>query len=456
MVKKIQAFTLFLFLILLVTCSPSEKITYNPETAILLQNIAVFNAESGRMNQPQDVLIDGEKIVAIRPTKSKLDAADSIDCSGKYVIPGLCDSHTHLSFLTPQGEESLRAALAEFVHRGVLYVRDVGGPIDVISRMKSRITSGQLTGPEIFFTGPMFESSPLHWEQFNETLPGFTIALNTKEDVDIKLLELAGSGAKLMKTFNNVKPELYPYIVEIAQKNHLRIVHDPGRPLLHWIPIHMALEQGITSIEHAMAPWPYVLKDEYREKLDALTDPDADPAQQVKFSVQMAELGLAGISDKRLKDLSDLMIANGAVLCPTLRAFRASEEEIETTEAKGEPTEEQKAKGRINSGMNVVNEYFVKKLSDYGVEMLVGQDNIEAVGTLEEMILMNEAGVTELEVLRGATIYAMEWLEVDDRYGTVEPGKIADLVVLNSNPLDDIAHVGDVFMVIQHGEIVKK
>lgn len=454
--KKIQIFTLILVSILLVTCSSSEKIAYNPETAILLQNIAVFNAESGSMNQPQDVLIDGEKIVAIRPAGSKLEAAESIDCIGKYVIPGLCDSHTHLSFLTPQGEESMGAALAEFVHRGVLYVRDVGGPIDVISRMKSRITSGQLTGPEIFFTGPMFESSPLYWENFNKTLPSFTVALDTKEDVDIKLPELAGQGAKLMKTFNNIKPELYPYIVEVAQKNHLKIVHDPGSPLFNWVPIHKALEQGITTIEHAKAPWPYVLKDEYRGKHDTLIGPDADPAQQSKFSDQMAELGLAGISDKRLKDLSDLMITNDAVLCPTFRAFKAFEEEIKAVEAKGELTEEQKARQRFLSGMNAVSDYFVNRLSEYGVKMLVGQDNIEAVGTLEEMVLMNEAGVTELEVLRGATIYAAEWLEVDDRYGTVEQGKIADLLVLNSNPLDDIAHVGDVFMVIQHGEIVRR
>jgi imidazolonepropionase-like amidohydrolase len=170
----------------------------------------------------------------------------------------------------------------------------------------------------------------------------------------------------------------------------------------------------------------------------------------------MAELGLAGISDERLKDLSEIMIANDAVLCPTFRAFKAFEEEIKAAEAKGELTEEQKARQRMLSGMNAVSDYFVKKLSEYGVKMLVGQDSIEPVGTLEEMVLMNEAGVTELEVLRGATIYAAEWLEVDDRYGTVEPGKIADLIVLNSNPLDDIAHVGDVFMVIQHGEIVKK
>jgi hypothetical protein len=408
------------------------------------------------MNQPQDVLIDGEKILAIRPAWSKLEAAASIDCSGKYVIPGLCDSHTHLSFLTTQGEESLRAALAEFVHHGILYVRDVGGPTDVISQMNSKITSGQLLGPEIFYTGPMFESSPLHWEQFNEALPGFTVALDTEEDVDKQLPELAGKGARLMKTFNNIKPELYPYIVEIARKNQLKIVHDPGSPLFNWIPIHVALEQGITTIEHAKAPWPYVLKDEYRVRHDALTGPDADPEQQAKFSVQMAELGLESISDQRLKDLSDLMIENDAVLCPTLRVFKVFEKELKAAEEKGELTEDQKIRQKVISGMNNVSYHFVKKLSEYGVEMLVGHDDIEPVGTLEEMVLMKEAGVTDLEVLRGATIYASEWLEVDDRYGSVELGKIADLVVLNSNPLDDIAHVGDVYMVIQHGEIVKK
>ena len=454
--RKIHALPVIIFSILLAVCSSSEKTAYNPETAVLLQNIAVFQADSGRMSHPQDVLIDGEKIVAIKPGGSTLEAAQTIDCSGKYVIPGLCDSHTHLSFLVPQGDGSMKAALAEFVQRGVLYVRDVGGPTDVISRMKSQITSGQLTGPDIFFTGPMFESSPLHWEQFNKDLPGFTVALDTKEDVDRQLTELAGQGAKLMKTFNNIKPELYPYIVEIARKNHLRIVHDPGGALFNWVPIHTALEQGITTIEHAKAPWPYVLKDEYREEHDALIGPDADPAKQSTFSAQMAELGLAGISDQRLKDLADLMIASDAVLCPTLLVYRGFEEEIKAAEAKGELSEEQEARNRFLSGMKEVSEYFVKKLAGYGVKMLVGHDNFDPPGTLEEMILMNETGITELEVLRGATIYAAKWLEVDDRYGSIEPEKIADLVVLNSNPLDDIAQVGDVFIVIQHGKIVKK
>jgi hypothetical protein len=454
--KKMQTFSIILFSILLATCSSSEKITHNPESALLLQNAAVFDAKSGKMNQPQDVLIDGEKIISLEPGGSKIEAVESIDCTGKYVIPGLCDSHTHLAFLTTKSEDSMKAELADFVHRGVLYVRDVGGPIDVMSKLKNKITSGEWEGPEIFYTGPMLESSPLHWEGFNKELPGFTVALDKKEDVDKLLPELADKGAKLIKTFMNIKPDLYPYIVEIANKNHLKIVHDPGLPLFNWVPIDVAVELGITTIEHAKAPWPYVLKDEYRRKHDALISPDADPEQRMKFMLQMAELGIVSISEKRLKNLSTLMIENNTVLCPTLRVFKDWEEEDQTGEAEGEITEEQNSRKKSATGTKAVSEYFVRMLSANGVKLLVGQDNNDAVGTLEEMILMKAAGVTDVEVLKGATIYAADWLELDDKYGAVEPGKIADLVVLNSNPLDDIAHVGDVFMVIRHGEIVKK
>jgi imidazolonepropionase-like amidohydrolase len=454
--KTMHAYALVLLSIIVHSCSSSEKISYNPETALLLQSAALFDSKSGEMTEPQDILIDGEKIIAIQPADSGIAAAQSIDCSGKYVIPGLCDSHTHLAFLTTSGDDSLRAELAEFVHRGVLYVRDVGGPIDVMSNMKERIAAGEIVGPEIFHTGPMFESSPLHWVEFNKTLPDFTVALDKKEDIDNLLPQLATKGASLLKTFNNISPDLYPYIVEIANKNHLKIVHDPGSPLLNWVPIHTALELGITSIEHAKAPWPYVLKDEYRTQHDALVGAHADPEEQAAFTRHMAELGLASVSEERLRDLSTRMIDKNAVLCPTLRIFKVWEEELQAAAAQAELTEDQKRREAILTGMKAVSEHFVRVLSANGVKLLVGQDNSRAAGTLEEMLLMKEAGVTNVEVLKGATTYAAEWLEVDHTYGAVEPGKIADLVILNSNPLDDIAHVSDISMVMQHGKIEMK
>jgi len=301
----------------------------------------------------------------------------------------------------------------------------------------------------------MFESTPLYWGDFNNVLADFTVALDTKEDVDSMLLNLAGKGAKLIKTFNNIIPELYPYIVEVARQNQLKIVHDPGSPLFNWVPINEALEMGITSIEHAKAPWPYVLKDEYRERHDSLIGPNIGMGEQMNLMLQIAELGITSISEKRLEDLAILMNENKSVLCPTLHIFKVLEEESQDDPAESELTEEQKIRKTVSAGMKEVSDYFVQELSRYGVKMLVGQDGINADGTSEEMVLMKEAGVPDVEVLRGATIYAAEWLEVDDKYGSVETGKIADLVMLNANPLDDISSVSDILMVIQAGEILE-
>jgi imidazolonepropionase-like amidohydrolase len=102
-----------------------------------------------------------------------------------------------------------------------------------------------------------------------------------------------------------------------------------------------------------------------------------------------------------------------------------------------------------------VSTHIVRELSGNGVRLLVGQDSCEAAGTLEEMRLLVEAGVPEVEVLKGATTYAAHWLEADDRFGSLEPGKSADLVVLNADPLADIANVGDIHLVIQKGNVVE-
>ena len=425
---------------------------------IIIKHANIIDVHTGELMKNKDIGISGGQITTISriPIRSTSDHTITIEGRDKYVIPGLCDSHTHLAFLTITGGDTLKTELDDFIHRGVLYVRDVGGPIDVMNSLKNRITSGELAGPEIFYTGPMFESSPLYWREFNNVLADFTIALDNKEDVDSLLLDLARKDAKLIKTFNNIKPELYPYIVEVAKQNRLKIVHDPGGPLFNWIPIDAAIEMGITTIEHAKAPWPYVLKDEYREKHDSLIGPDVGMGQQMNLMLQIAELGIASVSEKRLEDLSVIMIENESVLCPTLRVFKEWEGEEQANQAEGELTEEQKTRITITAGMKEVSNYFVQELSRYGVKMLVGQDGIDPLGTSEEMVLMKEAGVPDIEVLRGATIYAAEWLEVDDRYGSVEVGKFADLVVLNINPLEDIAHVGDVFLVLQHGKIVKK
>jgi imidazolonepropionase-like amidohydrolase len=88
------------------------------------------------------------------------------------------------------------------------------------------------------------------------------------------------------------------------------------------------------------------------------------------------------------------------------------------------------------------------------VKMLVGQDGFEADGTFAEMLELKSCGVSEAEILRGATIYPARWLGVDDRLGSIAPGKEANLLVVAEDPLKEIGCLSTPFAVIREGRII--
>ncbi|MGA2587516.1 MAG: amidohydrolase family protein [Candidatus Aminicenantales bacterium] len=430
---------------------------------ILLENVRVFDVSTGRMSEPQSILIMGTRISAVGHIQDPGKKVQRIDCAGKFAVPGLFDCHTHLIELTAKGDDGLKAGLAEFVSRGVTQVRDVGGPIDVLSRTSRRIAEGELTGPEIFYTGPMLEHTPLTWGHLNKQFPGFTVALDSNADVDSVLPELGRKGATIIKTFNNIDPGVYRHIVEVAKRCGLKIVHDPGAPLFHWIPMDQALDLGVTSIEHAKSPWPVVLKDPLKQEHDRLVGPGANQMAQMAFLMKAAGLGVASVSEDRLKKLAEKMNEKGAFLCATLQVLTSNsmeKEAIEETKRQMKvdtlPAPVLEMIRKVVDGMKAVSRHFVREFAGYGVKMLVGQDGCDAAATFSEMRTLKEGGVRESEIIKGATIYPAQWLGVDDRLGSIAPGKQANILVVNGDPLSDIAQLEATFMVIRNGKPVSR
>jgi imidazolonepropionase-like amidohydrolase len=427
--------------------------------SIVLRDVRVFDVHTGGMSEPRDVLIEEDRITQVGPGIDAAPGRREIDCAGKYAVPGLFDCHTHLCHLTEEGDEGLRAGLEAFIKSGVTQVRDVGGPIDILSDMAGRVAAGEITGPEIFYTGPMLESSPLTWEKVNEKFPGFTVAIDSPEDADRVIPALARQGAPIIKTFNKIDKDLYAHIVEVARQHGLKIVHDPGTPLFHWMPMDEALDLGITSIEHAKAPWPVVLNDELKQAHDRLVGPEAAEMAQQMFMMQVFESGLDSISREKLVRLADQMKEKGAYLCPTLKVLTDMEESVveqikeeQNLEEIPEPMMAMIRKGL--AAMETVSRYFVSELSSQGVKLLVGQDGHEAADTIDEMRYLSACDVPAAEIIRGATIYPARWLGVEDRLGAVAPGRQANILVVDGNPLEDIDHLGSAFIVVQKGRMV--
>jgi len=431
--------------LLATTCSSSVE---EPRSDLFISNVHLFLEEAGAFSDPTSILIRDGRIVEVGPLISEGQAEATIDGGGAFALPGLWDSHVHLSPLALGGADSVAAQLARFVNSGVLYVRDMGGPINVIAPMAEHIATDQTTGPRIFFAGPMAERPPLYWEALNEQLPGFTVPIESTEDVDKLVVSVADAGGSLLKVFGKWDRELLRRLLMRAREEALRVALDPGLPFFQDVPVDTALVLGITSIEHAHSAWQSVLPDNLKAAHDSVVS-GTDMSARAAYANGVIPLGKATIDSAALSALGRRWAAAGAYFCPTLRV--AEHRRSEPPALPGAPS-----KGdllRFWGGYADAATEITRVLSAEGVPLLIGQDGQDASATVEEMELLVRIGVPPEEVLRAATIHPARWMGMDRELGSLVPGKTADLVITQDDPLKDIGTLRRPLFVIQNGVI---
>lgn len=408
---------------------------------ILLKNINYFDVENAVMKKNADIIIENNLIKEIKKsTKENSSDFKIIDCTSKYAVPGLFESHAHLCWLTTFENNEKEKILKQFVKKGITQVRDVGGPFDVLKKMKEDINSNKMIGPEIFYAGPMLERSPLNWEKFNEKLPGFTVPINTEEDVDKIVRKLQENKASLIKTFNKFDLEIYKYFVKESKKINLPITHDPGAPLFNSIPMDLAIDLGIKCIEHGKAPWPTVLKDELQKEHDKLLNSKYKPEEYKAFAMKIFSMGIDSISIKKLHKLADKMVQNNVYICPTLTVFKNKSEE------KDKKTTE------IVKTLYMMSSFFIEELIKQKVKIIVGIDSC-LPNTFKEIKILKNLGLSEKEIIKGATKYPAVWLNIYDKYGSIKSNKKANILIVNKNPLENIENLTNIHSVLKEGDI---
>lgn len=424
---------------------------------ILLKHVDIFDVRNGTFRDNLDIMIRHNVIRDVGKVGSVgTNSVSHIDCSGKFAIPGLFECHAHLAQLTTMEDETKKAMLRKFVNNGITQVRDVGGPLNILRNMKDSISRGELDGPEIFYAGPMLEKGPLAHAMANKTLPGFTVEINSKEDARNIIKELSDGGASLVKTFNKFDVDVFRFLVTEAKKHKLPVVHDPGKPLFHSIPMDKGIDFGVRCFEHGPAPWDAVLREDIKSERDELLKAKADPERLMAFTEKVFSLGRESISQEKLKNLIDKMIRNSVYFCPTLHAFiyiaGLSPEEILRAR---ELTEDQVA--RYKKTIEVCGEmgtFFTREMVKRNVKILVGQDGFNPDFTLNEMQLLGAAGLSESEIIKGATIYPAEWLGIAEQIGSISANMMANILILNKNPLENIENLKTAYLVLQNGKVM--
>lgn len=435
---------------------------------ILLTGLSVVDVRTGTVIEEQTLTLRGDRIEALGDPlpPSVLAGATVYDHSGHYVIPGLTDMHVHFR----NGPDSDLAEenalwLRQYPGFGVTAVRDAGGDLpDQVLSWRDAIERGDQAGPRIFTSLRKLDGPTGGWEG--------SIRLASPADAVPAIDELESAGADFIKLYDgSIAGDVY--LAAIAE-SELRGLKTAGHLPLN-VMFDDAIAAGLDSVEHEL----FLAKAASGEEAAIAADMAARVASGADYSyyAELARLQESP-SGEKLDASLDLMIRRGTAMTPTLYIGRVLDTMTDASIHESDPrlaevpsglraTFQLRVQRLVGRSSDVLerdleimakNRELVKAAADRGVIILAGSDTGAVNSYLypgdslhRELAELVAAGLTPLQALQGATLHAAAWLNRSHDFGTIEPGKLADLVILDSNPLDDITNTRSIVAVLQSG-----
>ena len=360
----------------------------------------------------RDIVIEGNRISQVKPASSgEPGPVSALDLSGKYLIPGLMDTHVHCLDLEPRA----------FLAYGVTTIRDAGGPLLRLQQLQELIESDRIVGPRLFFCGPSFDG-PAAFDGYASSIDGMDIH-NEGEAVG-RVRRLRRGGADYIKLYERLARGPKRAAIRAAAAAGLNVIGHAER--MPAFTTHLL--DGIGTMEHGLDSRFY---DDFRQLIVQIgTFYDA---------TMMAIAGDLWYLDGHpevLRDPHFLSLAPADVMDGYRR--RAARENF-TREAleshireKAEPLYDLARSRQIVAGTDA-------KVTPPGISLHW------------EMEAMAVGGLSPQQALQAATIDAAYSMGIDKDLGSIDVGKLADIVVLNRNPLVDIGATKDIALIIKNG-----
>lgn len=401
---------------------------------------------TGSTPRVMTVIVEGDRIAAIAPEgQGAIPRGTTIvDGRGKYLIPGLWDMHVHI------GSHSDGAKLLpRLVAYGITGVRDMASPVDDILRLRRERAAGTLLGPRIVAAGPILQQ-PLPFE----TPP--LVRSVTGAGARLVVDDLHGKGVDFIKVGDTLTRDAYFAIASEAQR--------VGMPFAGHLPVSVtaieAARAGQRSIEHLGSAG-------FRNVLIACSSDEAALMSEVRDVLARALAGgpspdemlyrsafLTRLVETYSRDKATALFAafrdHGTWQVPT---FAALDSVWSARRAQLSPGDAAAA----DRAVSLTSEMFIG-MRQAGVRVLAGSDrplSAEVPPLHDELVALVRAGLTPLEALHAATRDAAEFQGRLGDEGTIEPGKKADLVLLEADPLSDIANTRRVAAVVIGGRLLR-
>src|SRR5690349_9238960 len=424
---------------------------------IVITHVTVINPGTSSVQANQTVVITNGRITSVAGSETLQPPKNArvIDASGQYLIPGLWDMHVHsaLGDWFPGGRD---ITLPLFIANGVTGVRDMSGDVPVLLGWRKEIADNKIIGPRLVISGPMLDGYlPNGKLRFPSSIPVTTPA-SAVAAVD----SLKAQGVDFIKVQSAISHDAYLAAAAEAHKQGLPIVgHVPDR-----VRLKEVVEAGQKSIEHLMGIF------------------EGCSTEEDKFIKGEGNLKLLLTTQdqQRCDTLTKLLAQNQTWQVPTL-AWQRGGTFLDQRDLKHQPLDkyvpvywrdvtwrrfsDEMMPELLRDPLPLRREYFARNLQIVGalhrggVPFMAGTDTAPGVYIMpgfslhDELANFVESGFTPMESLQTATSNPARSLGMESSFGSVEPGKIADLVLLSANPLEDIRNTRKISAVIANGRM---
>lgn len=418
-------------------------------TVVIVDGRITALGKSGKVRVPRDVQV--------------------LNAAGKFLIPGLWDMHAH-PFLNKRDFFPL-FALHMYIANGVTGLRDTFGPLEEELQWRKGIEVGAILGPRILIGGPLVDGP-------KPAFPG-SVAVSNEAEGRQTVVSLKQRGADFIKVYDLLPRDAYFAIADEAKRQDIPFAgHVPAT-----ITAAEASDAGQKSIEHlanvavSCSADAAALQKAWSKALLVLDNEIA-----IRDWVRTETKALNSTSTAECTKLSARFVSNGTWHDPTLLAFRniafmddpslANDPRLRyiphAIRSEWDPKTSIFSKALTKEDLAGLKRAFPKLLEiaglmhRSGVDFLVGTDApavpncFPGFSVHDEMALLVKAGFTPMEALQAATRNPAKFLGLSDSLGTVEKGKMADLVLLEANPLEDITNTQRIAAVVVNGRLLKR
>ena len=471
--KQLLRFQMLLWVLLIFSCESEGEVFTN---AICIENVSVIHPENGLIEN-QTVIVSGEKILKVISSKELMLSPENniIDGKGKYLMPGLWDAHIHFAYM----EDFAPSMFDLFLGYGITSVRDTGGKMDFVKMWKDKALADPMNAPRVMMAGPLLDGMPNVYDGSAPNRPPLSVGLGSTEATINMVNMLDSLGVDLLKAYEMLTPEQFVLIAKMAKEKGLKVTGH--------VPLSMdvisASNAGLNSMEHmrnlelSCASNSDELLQERLRLLEAEKD-SAGGILRSKIHALQREMAVKNYDENKANEVLAVLAKNQTWQIPTLalstfltnRHFENADwkesityipEAIEQDWKKSVATLEKTPVTPFREQYSKWSLNMVKKIHESKIGIMAGTDCPIALLTPgqslhEELAMLVQSGLTPLEAIKTATMNPAEYFNLQNELGLVQEGMLADLILLDANPIENIANTKSINAVVKNGKYFDK